>query len=95
MVADVLCDVCEKAGQHFVDAVGKGGCISCICRTRYYCSKECQKEDWQKHKTECTRYPEYLLLVKKKLESTTSKEAAEQVRREAAKQVKRRCTIEQ
>ena len=101
MVADVLCDVCEKAGEHFVDAAGKVGCVSCICRTRYYCSKECQQEDWQEHKTECTRYPEYLELVKqkwkkKKLEMTTCpKEVREQVRHEAAKLVKRGCTTQQ
>ena len=95
MVADVLCDVCANSGKQFVDAAGKVGCVSCICRTRYYCSRECHRSDWEEHKTECTRYPEYLELVKekwkkKKLEMPTwPREARRQVRYEAAKQVKR------
>jgi len=28
-------------------------CKKCVCRMRWYCSKECQKSDWNKHKTDC------------------------------------------
>ena len=87
MVADVLCDVCEKPGETFFNKVGKSGCVSCICRTRYYRSKGCQNDDWQNHKPACSRYPEYRAL--RKVLRLTSAEPAQQVNREAAKRAKR------
>jgi hypothetical protein len=38
------CNVCEKKSQT---------CKKCACRTIYYCSTDCQKADWNRHKTMC------------------------------------------
>jgi len=40
------CNVCGKKSQT---------CKKCACRSIYYCSTDCQKADWKKHKTDCKR----------------------------------------
>jgi hypothetical protein len=40
------CNVCGKKTQY---------CKKCACRSIYYCSTDCQKADWKRHKTECKR----------------------------------------
>ena len=42
----VGCNTCGKSGNH-------KKCASCM--TVMYCSRECQKKDWSRHKTECAR----------------------------------------
>jgi len=37
------CAVCTKPAPY-----------GCLCRKIHYCSKECQREDWKKHKLSCT-----------------------------------------
>ncbi|KAK7084473.1 hypothetical protein SK128_012411 [Halocaridina rubra] len=37
------CEICKKAAKQF--------CSS--CRAVFYCSRECQKEDWKTHKIKC------------------------------------------
>jgi len=39
-----VCNVCNKLSQT---------CKKCACRTIYYCSTDCQKADWKRHKNEC------------------------------------------
>ena len=87
MVADVLCDVCGKAGEDFINARGKKGCVSCICGMRYYCSRKCQKKDWKKHKEECHLYPEYKFMTVHL--GYTNLEAALELKGEHQREVKR------
>ena len=33
---------------------GAPGCkFKCMCKQGYYCSRKCQKKDWQNHKKDC------------------------------------------
>jgi hypothetical protein len=41
-----ICTVCDKQSQT---------CKKCACRAIYYCSTDCQKTDWNRHKTTCKR----------------------------------------
>ncbi|XP_071538278.1 SET domain-containing protein SmydA-8-like isoform X2 [Panulirus ornatus] len=41
-----LCEVCSKPAKQF--------CSS--CRSVFYCSRECQKQDWKNHKGKCKPY---------------------------------------
>ncbi len=41
-----ICSVCDKKSQT---------CKKCACRSIYYCSTDCQKTDWNRHKTDCKR----------------------------------------
>jgi len=86
MVADVLCDVCGKAGKDFTNARGKKGCVSCICGMRYYCSRKCQNKDWKEHKEECHLYPEYKFMTVHL--GYTKVEAALELKGEHLRQVK-------
>ena len=38
---------CAKCGQI-------SACKQCACKLVYYCSKDCQREDWADHKARCT-----------------------------------------
>lgn len=57
-----------KSGEHDVqgEQVRSGVCNKCMicvryvktctrCKSTRYCSKECQKDDWKRHKAECTQ----------------------------------------
>jgi len=66
MTSNSLC-ICHK----------KGTSICSGCKTVYYCSMECQKQDWKKHKVQCNKiksFNEYLgresgkLKIKNKIE---------------------------
>lgn len=50
-------DIVKKKKQmisQFCDVCGKQSGMQCsLCKTIYYCSKECQKSDWIFHKEEC------------------------------------------
>uniref|UniRef100_A0A0P4VWD8 MYND-type domain-containing protein n=1 Tax=Scylla olivacea TaxID=85551 RepID=A0A0P4VWD8_SCYOL len=41
-----VCEVCRKPAKQF--------CSS--CRSVFYCSRDCQKQDWKTHKTRCKPY---------------------------------------
>ncbi|KAG0718447.1 SET domain-containing protein SmydA-8, isoform A [Chionoecetes opilio] len=43
---DGVCEVCTKVARQF--------CSS--CRSVFYCSRECQKQDWKTHKGKCKPY---------------------------------------
>jgi hypothetical protein len=44
------CRVCKRG-----DSEGGGGLLTCSrCQKAKYCSRECQRVDWKKHKTQCT-----------------------------------------
>jgi hypothetical protein len=43
------CSVCEALTAKECDTL-----LKCPCRTVAYCSKECQRKHWKKHKVQCT-----------------------------------------
>jgi hypothetical protein len=53
-----MCAVCRKTESDIRSRGGKGLQL-CICRAvgLRYCSKECQKEDWKRHKKVCAGKP--------------------------------------
>lgn len=59
------CIVCHKTESDCRSKSGKGllRCSACNSDTAKYCSKECQRVDWKRHKTVCAR---------EKLEKVTS-----------------------
>lgn len=46
-VLERICERCEKTGQSFPRCSR--------CKEVYYCSQDCQRKDWSKHKKECVR----------------------------------------
>ena len=53
-----LCTNCSIGELQFCDGdpVKTQRFSSCgACRSAFYCSRECQKEDWKRHKAECAR----------------------------------------
>jgi hypothetical protein len=44
------CENCESYGGEDSKLLTCSGCL-----TTFYCSKECQKIDWKKHKTHCKK----------------------------------------
>jgi len=50
-VGAIVCASCFQA----VDEFGKGLMKCSVCRIVRYCSKECQKSDWQRHKNFCKK----------------------------------------
>ena len=53
-----MCSNCCKGELQYVHGhqVKTQNFSSCgACRSVFYCSKECQKEDWKRHKVECAR----------------------------------------
>lgn len=55
------CSTCNKSSLEKMKLCSK-------CKYAYYCSQECQKEDWPKHKEKCKLYEIYAIR-EKKLES--------------------------
>lgn len=55
------CSTCKKTGKLFLCE---------ICEKESYCSKECQKEDWSRHKEWCDKF----VKQSKPLVSTTNYE---------------------
>ena len=52
-----FCLVCFESGP-------EGTCKWCEgCRSAWYCSRECQAENWPQHKVVCTKRVRRLLLV--------------------------------
>ncbi len=50
-----ICSTCQKRGKS-LKYCGK-------CESSYYCSVKCQKQDWQRHKTECQLFTQVASLV--------------------------------
>ena len=44
---------CETCGA--VKSSDGSACKKCACKQVYYCSKECQRTDWDKHKARCKK----------------------------------------
>ncbi|CAB4394801.1 unnamed protein product [Rhizophagus irregularis] len=47
--------VCKRCGKMSTTRTGGGRCVK--CKSVFYCSKDCQKEDWKRHKKECNFDP--------------------------------------
>jgi len=43
-------DVCKRCGK--TSTVKTGGGICAKCKSVFYCSRDCQQEDWKRHKKE-------------------------------------------
>ena len=39
------------------------------CKTRAYCSADCQRADWKLHKAECSRHDDAVLFAKAKADA--------------------------
>ncbi|GBC02154.1 hypothetical protein RclHR1_04480018 [Rhizophagus clarus] len=48
-------DVCSRCGKTSIVEAGGGICSK--CKSVFYCSRDCQKEDWKRHKKECNFNP--------------------------------------
>ena len=46
---------CEVCGVHEREGGGGKPCFKCKCKLVYYCSTECQTEDWRDHKPFCKK----------------------------------------
>jgi hypothetical protein len=42
---------CKRCGK--TSTIGAGGGQCAKCKSVFYCSRDCQKEDWKRHKKEC------------------------------------------
>ena len=57
-------DALQKCENETCTKKGIKMCASCLCFT--YCSLECQKEHWKKHKPLCTELRDCMILLQEK-----------------------------
>jgi len=57
-----VCCVCQKKQENIQEKMKKCS----LCKLVYYCSRECQKKDWLKHKEYCKKYREAQKEIEKK-----------------------------
>lgn len=60
-----FCAYCGKLGEN-----GKALLLCSICRQIQYCCKQCQKDDWKRHKKECNKLTAGSRIVKRKRKTT-------------------------
>lgn len=62
-----------KQTPHFClyecDACGKECNTRCICKGVYYCSKECQRDKWKEHKSDCKEIKKAFTCNQKQMEN--------------------------